>query len=109
MVVVPVVVTPQCPITLVRARPHGRGPLKLGVIQDEGKQLDVGDVKGGELGRISFLYRLFLGTLLALALASLLLGLILYSWFATLRRYHYCLRGSSDIILQSGVFACPQI
>ena len=79
------------------------------MIPDEGKQSVVGDVKGGELGRISFLFGLLLGTILALALASSLLGLTLYSWFAALRRYHYRLRGNSDIILQSGVFVCPLI
>ena len=49
------------------------------MIPDEGKQLVVGDVKGGEIGRISFLFGLFLGTLLALALASLQLEPILCS------------------------------
>ena len=93
----------------VRVRSHGRRPLELRVIPNEGTQLVVGDVKGGELGRISFLFGLLLGTLLALALASFLLWLILCSWFTTLRHYHYRLRGSSDIILQSRVFVCPPI
>ena len=84
-------------------------PLKLGVILDEGKQSVVGDVKGGELGRISFLFEPLLGTLLALSLASFMLGLTLCSWFAALRRYHYRLRGSLNIILHSGVFVCPPI
>ena len=79
------------------------------MIPDEGKQSVVGDVKGGELGRIYFLFGLLLGTLLALALASFLFELTLCSWFAALRRYHYRLRGSSNIILQSGVFVCPPI
>ena len=79
------------------------------MIPDEGKQSVIRDVKGGELRRISFLFGLLLGTLLALALASFLLGLTLSSWFAALRRNHYHLRGSSDIILQSGVFVCPPI
>ena len=79
------------------------------MILDEGKQLVVGDVKGGKLGRISFIFGLLLGTLLALAMASFMLELTLCSWFATLRRYHYHLRGSLDIILQSGVFVCPPI
>ena len=79
------------------------------MIPDKGKQSVVGDVKGGELGRISFLFELLLGTLLALALASFLLGLTLCSWFVALRRYHYRLQGSSNIILQSGVFVCPPI
>ena len=56
MVVVPVVVTPQRPVALVQVCPHGRRPLKLGVIPDEGKQPVVGDVKGGELGKIPFLF-----------------------------------------------------
>ena len=79
------------------------------MILDEGKELAVGDVKGGELGRISFLFELLLGTLLDLALVSFLLGQTLCSWFAALHCYHYRLRGSSDIILQSGVFVCPPI
>ena len=94
---------------LVRVRPHGRRPLKLRVIPNEGKQSVVEDVKGGELGRISFLFGLLLGTFLALALAFFLLWLTLCSWFAFLRRYHYSLRGSSNIILQSGVFICLPI
>ena len=79
------------------------------MIPNEGKQSVIGDVKGGELGRISFLFGMLLGTLLALALDSFLLGLTLCSWFAALRRYHYRLLGSSDIIVQSGVFVCPPI
>ena len=79
------------------------------MISDEGKQSVVGDVKGGELRRISFLFGMLLGTLLALALASFLLGLTLCSWFAALHRYHYRLRGSSNILLQSGVLVCPPI
>ena len=79
------------------------------MILNEGKQLVVRDVKGGELGRISFLFGLLLGTLLALALAFFLLRLTLYSWFAALRRNHYRLLGSANIILQSGVFVCPPI
>ena len=54
MVVVSVIVTPQRPVTLVRICPHWWVPFKLGVIQDEGEQPVVGDVKRGELGRILF-------------------------------------------------------
>ena len=56
MVVVPVIVTPQRPVALVRTCPHGRGLFELGVISDEGEQSVVGDVKRGELGRIPFLF-----------------------------------------------------
>ena len=79
------------------------------MIPDEGKQSVVRDVKRGELGRIFFLFGLLLGTLLALALAFFLLWLTLHSWFAALRHNHYHLRGSTNIILQSGVFVCPSI
>ena len=58
---------------------------------DEGEQPVVGDVKRGELGRIPFLFRLFLGALLALALASFLFRLALCGSFAALSSYHYCL------------------
>ena len=50
MVVVPVIITPQRPVALVRICPHGWGPFKLGVIPDKGEQPIVGDVKRGELG-----------------------------------------------------------
>ena len=56
------------------------------MIPNEGKQSVVGDVKGGELGRISFLFELLLGTLLSLALACFLLWLTLRSWFAALHQ-----------------------
>ena len=55
MVVVPLVVTPQRPIALVRICPHGRGPFKIGVVSDEGEQPVVGDVERGEWGRFPFL------------------------------------------------------
>ena len=58
MVVVSVIVTPQRPIALVRIRPHGRGPFKIGVVSDKGKQPVIGYVKGGELRRLPFLFRL---------------------------------------------------
>ena len=79
------------------------------MILDEGKQSVVGDVKGGELGRISFLFGLLFGTLLALALACFLPWLTLRSRFAALCRNHYRLRGNANVILQSGVFVCPPI
>ena len=56
MAVVPVIVAPQRPVMLVQVCPHGRRPLKLGVIPDEGELSVVGDVKGGELRRIPFLF-----------------------------------------------------
>ena len=56
MVVVPVVVTPQRPIAFVLICPHGRGPFKIGVVSDEGQQLVIRDVEGGELGRFLFLF-----------------------------------------------------
>ena len=61
------------------------------MIPDEGEQSVVGDVKRGELGRIHFLLRLFLGVLLALALASFLFRLDLCGIFSALGNYHYCL------------------
>ena len=48
--VVPVVVAPQRLIELVWICAHGQGPFKIGVVQDEGQQLVIGDVEGGELG-----------------------------------------------------------
>ena len=56
MVVVPVVVTPQRLVALVRICLYGRGPFKLEVVSDEGEQPIIGDVKGGELGRFPFLF-----------------------------------------------------
>ena len=61
------------------------------------------------MGRISFLFGLLLGKLLALALACFLLWLTLRSWFAALRHNHYRLRGSANIIIQSGIVICPPI
>ena len=91
MVVVSVVVTPQRPIALVRICPHGRGPFKIGVVSDEGEQPVRGDVEGGELGRFPFLFRLFLGALLTLALTSFLFRVALCGRFAALGSYHHCL------------------
>ena len=54
MVVVSMIVTPQRSIVLVRIRPHGRGPFKIRVVSDKGKQPVIGDVEGGELGRLPF-------------------------------------------------------
>ena len=74
MVVIPVVVTPQRPIALVWICPHGRGPFKIRVVPDEGEQPVIGDVGGGrgESGRFHFLFWLFLGAFLTLALAGFL-------------------------------------
>ena len=47
MVVVPVVVTPQRLIMLVRIFLHGRGLFKMEVVPDEGAQPVIGDVEGG--------------------------------------------------------------
>ena len=91
MVMVPVVVTPQRPIALVRICLHGRGPFKIGVVLDEGEQPVIGDVEGGELGRFPFLFLSFLGALLTLALASFLFGLALCGSFAALGSYHHFL------------------
>ena len=53
MVVIPVIVTPQRPVALVRTCQHGRRPFELGVIPDEGEQPVLRDVKrvnwGGSL------------------------------------------------------------
>ena len=54
---------------------------------------------GVELGRFPFLFGLFLGAVLTLALASLLFELALCGSFAALGSYHHCLLGDSDIIL----------
>ena len=91
MVMVPVVVTPQRPITLVRICPHGWGLFKIGVVPDEGEQPVIEDVEGGELGRFPFLSWLLLGALLTLALASFMFGLALYGSFAALGSYHHYL------------------
>ena len=56
MVMVPVVVTPQKPIALVRICPYGREPFKIGVVPYEGEQPVVGDVEMGELGTFPFLF-----------------------------------------------------
>ena len=56
MVVVPMVVTPQRPIALVRICSHRRGPFKIGVVPDKGEHAVIGDVEGGELGRFPFLF-----------------------------------------------------
>ena len=91
MVVVPVVVTPQRSIVLVRICLHGQGPFKIGVVPDEGEQPVIRDVEGGELGRFPFLFWLFLGALLTLAMASFLFGLALCGSFVALGTYHHCL------------------
>ena len=46
---------------------------------------------GGELGRLSFLLRLFLGAPLTLALTSFLFGVALCGSFTALGSYHHCL------------------
>ena len=90
MVVVSMVVTPQRPIALVRIRSNG-GPFKIGVVSDEEEQPVIGDVKGRELEKFPFLFWLFLGALLTLALTSFLFRLALYGKFAALGNYHHCL------------------
>ena len=109
MAIIPVIVTSQCSVTLVRTYPHGRRPFELMVIPDEGEQPVVRDVKRGELGRIPFSFGLLLGALFALALASFLFGLAFCHSFTTLGSYNYCLQCSPDIILQSEVFVCPLV
>ena len=91
MVVVSMVVTPQRLITLVRICPHGRGPFKIWVVSYEGEQPVIGNVEGGELGRFLFLFCLFLGALLTLALTSFLFRVALCGRFAALGSYHYYL------------------
>ena len=91
MVMVSMVVTPQRPITLVWICPHERGPFKIRVVFDEGEQPVIGDVEGDELGRFSFLFWLFLGALLTLALTSFLFGVALCGRFDALSSYHHCL------------------
>ena len=91
MVVVPVVVTPQRPIALVQIFPHRRGPFKILVVPDEGEQPVIRDVEGGELGRFHFLFWLFLGALLTLALASFLFELDFCCKFIALGSYYHCL------------------
>ena len=91
MVVIPGIVAPQRSVELVRTCLHGQRPFEFGVIPDKGEQSVVRDVKRGELGRIPFLFRLFLGAFLALALASFLFRLALCGSFTTLGSYHYCL------------------
>ena len=91
MVVVIMIVAPQRPIALVWIHPHGRGLFKIGVVFDEGKQPVIGDVEGGELGRLPFLFRLFLGAPLTLSLTSFLFEVALCGRFAALGSYHHCL------------------
>ena len=50
MVGVPVVVTPQRLIALVRIFTHGRGPFKIGVVPDEEEKSVIGDVEGVNWG-----------------------------------------------------------
>ena len=71
--------------------PHGRGPFKIGEVSDEGEQPVIGDVEGDELGRFPFLFWLFLGVLLTLALTSFLFGVALCGRFSALGSYHHCL------------------
>ena len=91
MAMVSMIVAPQRQIALVRIRPHGRGPFKIGVVSDEGKQPVIGDVEGGELGRLPFLFQLFLGAPLTLTLTSFFFRVALCGRFAALGSYHHCL------------------
>ena len=50
MVVVPMIVTPQRPIALVRIFPHGWGPFKLGVIRMRGSSRSYEMLRGVNLG-----------------------------------------------------------
>ena len=50
MVVVPMVVASQGPITLVWTGPHWWGPFKTGEVPNEGQESIVGNVESGELG-----------------------------------------------------------
>ena len=86
-----VIVAPQRLIALVRIRSHGRGPFKIEVVSDEGKHPFIGDVEGGELGRLPFLFWLFLWAPLTLVLTSFLFGVTLCGRFAALGSYHHCL------------------
>ena len=56
MAMVPMVVTPQRLIALVRICPHRQGQFKIKVVSDEGEQPVIGDVEGGELRRFPFLF-----------------------------------------------------
>ena len=49
MVVVPMVVAPQGPITLVRTDSHWWGPFKVGEVPNEGQESIIGDVESDEL------------------------------------------------------------
>ena len=91
MVVVSMVVAPHRSIALVRIRPHRRGPFKIEVVSNDGKQPVIGDVEGGELGRFPFLFRMFLGGPLTLALTSFLFEVALCGRFAALGSYHHYL------------------
>ena len=60
MVVIPVIVTPQRPVALVRTCQHERRPFELGVIPDEGEQPVLRDVKRVN-GEDPFSFRTVLG------------------------------------------------
>ena len=47
---VPMIIAPKGSITLVRARPHGRGSLEIGEVPNKGEEPVIGDVEISELG-----------------------------------------------------------
>ena len=81
-----VIVAPQRLIALIQIR-----LFKIRVVSDEGKKPVIGDVEGGELRRLYFLFRLFLGMPLTLSQTSFLFGVALCGRFAALGSYHHCL------------------
>ena len=109
MAVVPMVVTPQGPITLVRTGSHWWGPFKVGEVSNEGQESIIGDVKSSELGGIFLLLGLPIGALLVLALVAFMLERTLGDRFTVLGGYHNSLRCSSDVVFQSREFICPVV
>ena len=73
---VPMIIAPKGSITLVRARPHGRGSLEIGEVPNKGEESVIGDVERSELGGggLLALFRLPVKALLTLVLAALLFG-----------------------------------
>ena len=51
---VPVIITPQRSVALVRSSPHWRGPLDAGEIADEGQEPIIGNVESSEMGESFF-------------------------------------------------------
>ena len=109
MAMVPVIITSQRSVALVRTYSHRWGPLEIEEVPDDGQEPVIGDVESGKLGGIFPLLGFPVGALLALDLVAFLFGRTLSDRLATLGGYHDGLRGGPDVIFQRREFIRPSI